>query len=263
MKKKINYFWFIMAALIAFIFLSCFQEKEEDNYRTVKYDLNGGDGITPEPKTVYKGYIVVLNDGNGLINPPLAFECWNTKPDGSGTDYNRGKQINLHDNLTLYVKWSLPTVTFDINGGEGTIPEAQTVEVGTQIRLPLRGDLNKAGFEYGGWSASRSDTGTSFSAGSWYTVKDHITLYARWNTIYYINYDAGGGTGTPPEPQQVASGGSIILRNNTFFTNGTRSFWGWYSRDVNVIGGDTNILQPGTTVRNIHKNLTFTARWWF
>jgi len=259
-EKQFLLFAIVILLVFTHYFLSC-ELDVDDPQTTVQFDLNGGSGTTPEPKTVLKGYIVVLPTGDNLYNPPLAFYGWNSKPDGSGSDYRGGLHLSLHDNLTLYAQWSLPVITFDINGGQGTIPEPQTAEVGSQITLPLRGDLTKGGYEFGGWGTSRFESTIGYSAGTSYTVIQHTTLYAKWNTIFTVTYTSDGGTGTPPTPHHVASGSSIKLRNNTF-TNDSRVFLGWYSPNVTVIGGGSSYLQPGATISNIRSNLTFTARWW-
>ena len=72
------------------------------------------------------------------------------------------------------------TVTFDINGGEGAVPDPQTVNSGSVITLPGGEGLNKAGFILGGWNTKADNTGTNSKAGSSYTVTANITLYARW-----------------------------------------------------------------------------------
>ena len=72
------------------------------------------------------------------------------------------------------------TVTFDINGGSGTAPSAQTVNSGSVITLPGTNGFEKTGFTLGGWNTKADNTGTNSKAGSSYTVTANITLYARW-----------------------------------------------------------------------------------
>jgi len=73
------------------------------------------------------------------------------------------------------------TVTFNANGGSGTIPGAQTVIAGSSITIPGQGGLEREGYEFGGWNVSSSGTGANYSAGSSYTPAGSITLYAKWN----------------------------------------------------------------------------------
>lgn len=92
--------------------------------------------------------------------------------------------------LTLYAKWVAPnmTVSFDLNGGEGTAPETQTVEkkkTATVVADPTRGH-----YDFDGWFTAKE-------GGERYVwskpVTENITLYARWKpqplkyTVKYLD----------------------------------------------------------------------------
>jgi hypothetical protein len=81
------------------------------------------------------------------------------------------------------------TVTFDANGGEGTVPVPQIVKIGSGITLPSGSGLSKNKAAFDGWSTNSSGTGTRYSAGSSFTPTNNITLYAVWKnsgyTVYY------------------------------------------------------------------------------
>lgn len=93
-------------------------------------------------------------------------------------------------NLVLYAKWVAPnmTVSFDLNGGEGTAPETQTVEkkkTATVVADPIR-----AHYDFDGWFTAKE-------GGERYVwskpVTENITLYARWKpqplkyTVKYVD----------------------------------------------------------------------------
>jgi len=244
--------------MAVFAFFTCEKENdnEDDGYVTITFDINGGKGTAPDPIKNYRGKGVVLPEGNDITNPPFAFEKWNTKPDGSGTDYSGDSYINLENDLKLFAVWSLPTVTFSLTGNYGTTPDPQTVEVGTIIKLPIQGDISRAGYKFAGWGKSRSTV--VYSPGSDYKVDGHVTLYSSWVRVYTVTYAAGGGTGVPPASHEVEYGESIMLRYNTFTYSGLR-FLGWYSPFINVQGG-SSVISPGSIVI-VYGNITFTARW--
>ena len=73
------------------------------------------------------------------------------------------------------------TVTFNANGGSGTVPSAQTVSSGKGITLPGDNGLSKSGSTFGGWNTLSDGTGTNYNAGASYTVTGNATLYAKWN----------------------------------------------------------------------------------
>jgi uncharacterized repeat protein (TIGR02543 family) len=84
------------------------------------------------------------------------------------------------------------TVTFDINGGTGTTPAAQTANSGTAITLPNGNGFSKTEYTFGGWNTNSSGTGTNYSADSSYTGTGDVTLYAKWISGTMAEYSADG-----------------------------------------------------------------------
>jgi len=70
------------------------------------------------------------------------------------------------------------TVTFNINGGTGTTPTAQTVTSGSSITLPSGNGLTKAGYTFDGWNTNANGMGQNYT--NTYTPTGNITLYAKW-----------------------------------------------------------------------------------
>ena len=70
------------------------------------------------------------------------------------------------------------TVTFDANGGSGTI-ESITEIVGTEITLP-ESTFTKDGYIFAGWNTKDDGTGTNYADKAKITVTADITLYAKW-----------------------------------------------------------------------------------
>jgi len=117
------------------------------------------------------------------------------------------------------------TVTFNINGGSGTAPAAQTVNSGTSITLPAGTGLTRPGYTFIGWNTNAAGTGRYYMAGDSYTVpNNNVTLYARWGST------ALGGEDNP-----------IELSENTWadgeITAGTLGKEVWYS--FNITNGNT------------------------
>ena len=71
---------------------------------TVTYDLNGGQGTTPEPVTGYANTSVTVASGDGFSRPGYTFSGWNDKADGTGTSY--AGILILTKNMTLYAQWT-------------------------------------------------------------------------------------------------------------------------------------------------------------
>jgi len=162
---------------------------KDDNPSSVTYKVtfnaNGGSGTVPSI-TVNAGSSITLPSGSSLTKSGYDFDGWNTKNDGTGTDYSAGSSYTPSGNVTLYAKWnavSSPTtytVTFNSNGGSGTAPSAQIVDSGSTVTLPNQGSLTKSDYEFDGWNTKNDGTGTNYSVWASYTPSGNVTLYAKW-----------------------------------------------------------------------------------
>ena len=143
---------------------------------TVSYNANGGNS-TPSTQTATK-------------TRKYTFSKWNSKSDGTGTDYNSATAYTFSANATLYAKYTTSdsggsvnlssaitrangsttgySVTYNANGGNGA-PSAQTSGNRT-----ITYTFNK-------WAAG-SASGTQYAAGASYTPTANTTMYATWNS---------------------------------------------------------------------------------
>ena len=73
-------------------------------------------------QTVTEGQAAKLKT-NTFTKTGYTFTAWNTKADGTGTAYNDGADVTLHENTTLYAQWTINTYSFsfDANGGSGSM----------------------------------------------------------------------------------------------------------------------------------------------
>jgi len=220
---------------------------------TVTYNINGGSGTTPATQTVPAGSNVTLSNGNGLSRTNYTFGGWNTDASGTGTNYNAGSPYTPTGNITLYAKWT-STVTYNINGGSGTTPTAQTVPAGSNVTLSNGNGLSRGNYTFTGWNTNASGTGTNYNADSSYTPTGNITLYARWTST--ITYNANGGSGTVPSAQIVNAGSSVTLSNGSGLSRDSFTFNGW---NTNSSGSGTNYNASSSYTPT--GNITLYARW--
>jgi len=177
----------IMAISWALMFTGCPNESEPELERyTVTFNANGGTGTAPTAQTENAGSFITLPGAENLNRSGYTFGGWNTNSSGTGTNYNAGSYYMVTENITLYAKWNavlvVYNVTFDINGAtSGTAPTTQTANAGSYIMLPIGSGLTRTSYIFGGWNTNSSGTGTNYNAGSYYTVTENITLYAKWN----------------------------------------------------------------------------------
>ena len=71
---------------------------------TVSFDANGGTG-TMAAQNFLKGFEQNLNANTFTAPAEMAFNCWNTEADGSGTEYSNLESITVSGNTTLYAQW--------------------------------------------------------------------------------------------------------------------------------------------------------------
>ena len=75
------------------------------------------------------------------------------------------------------------TITFDANGGSGTVPTAISTYVGVANTIPSN-SLTRTGYTFNGWNTASDGSGTSYATGSSITPSSDVTLYAQWQTTY-------------------------------------------------------------------------------
>ncbi len=196
--------------------------------KTVTFNANGGTG-TIAPQTDNKPGTLTLNctapNTCAITKVGFSFSGWNSAADGSGTAYADGASYSFAADLTLYAQWTLipvsHTVTFDANGGTGTMA-TQSASSSTAL---TPNTFTRSGYTFTNWNTAADASGTTYVDGANYSFASDQTLYAQWTALptFTVMFDANGGTGTMVA--QVDSG-PANLNSNTFTNNGF-SFIEW------------------------------------
>ena len=102
-----------------------------NNQYTVTYYGNGGTGSTTDLLSPYYDGNEVTTLSNSFANFGYNFVKWNTKADGSGTDYLAGAKFNIEKDMELYAQWEKDAslwyhVTYDGNGSTTGVPTDTT-----------------------------------------------------------------------------------------------------------------------------------------
>lgn len=75
------------------------------------------------------------------------------------------------------------TITFNANGGSGTVPTAISTYVGVANTIPSN-SLTRTGYTFNGWNTASDGSGTAYATGSTITPSGNVTLYAQWKTTF-------------------------------------------------------------------------------
>lgn len=162
------------------------------NIYDVSYNTNGGSDVISQIKV--KGETLKLRNTIPVRNG-YTFAGWGLSADTATVSYSAGGNYTSDEDIVLYAVWTpwTHTVTFDINGGVGDLPEDFTVTTGDIITIPECFISKKRNiFRY--WCTQPSGSGgEKYYAGDGYDGLQNggtVTLYAIWDiTDIYLYYN--------------------------------------------------------------------------
>jgi uncharacterized repeat protein (TIGR02543 family) len=171
----------------------------------IQINISGGSPFQSFTLTVYNSSYTVLFNANGgtgtLAVQPIdsntsanlkpntftrtgyVFAGWNTAANGSGTSYANGASYTMSaaPNVTLYAQWTAInyTVTFDANGGTGTMSD-QTIAFNASANLTSNA-FTRWGYTFAGWNGNY----TSYADQASYTMSTAANVYlqAQWQLL--------------------------------------------------------------------------------
>ena len=153
--------------------------------------------------------------------------------------------LTYHDNFTgssdSYTQNGLKsgeTASIAQNGTVGTVSGSKT--------------FSHEGYEFKGWYDNAACTGTNY-AGHTHTMMDNLNLYAKWEKIYTVTFNAGDNGTLDGDLTQTGVSGTTLTEPAKAANTGYE-FAGW------VEGNDTTANKveiPATII----KNVTYTATW--
>lgn len=163
--------------------------------------------------------------------------------DGSdnGDYYIESRSIGYDTNKKAYVvnlhaKWTPITynISYDLNGGSGTLPgNANDVVYDTSFTVP-NSDIKKAGYEFTGWNTQTDGKGIHYQPGtsaSNLTTENGKTvpLYAEWTPINRtVTFNPNGGSVSPTS--KVVQDGQKVTAPSASRTG--YNLDGWYSEQT-------------------------------
>ena len=225
------------------------------NTITVTFELNGGIGDTSGsfsagvayqnlPKPTKTGYTFAgwtLEDGTKVYNSSVAGE----------SDH------------TLYATWTpiTYTVVFDKNDGDGTMDGMTfTYDVAKQL---TSNSFARTNYRFTGWNTKANGSGTSYSDGASVsnltaTQGETVTLYAQWEAVSYVSFNANGGSGTMSNMTLYANTAQNLTANS--FTKTGYTFVGWNTK-ANGSGTSYSDGASVTSLTSAGEEITLYAQW--
>ena len=223
---------------------------------SVNFDANGGTG-SMQSEIVDKDSEYELP--NCEFEPPAekVFDKWSVSIGGSAPEgKNPGDKITTSGNVTVKAEWkdkpAPPTpkykITFDADGGEGEMPEAEGEENDDYI-LPACAFEAPEGKEFDKWSVTVGGAApVDKMPGDPVKVTDNVTVKAVWKNkpipSVDVTFDADGGSGEMPK-ETVTKNSKYTLPSCEFTAPSGSEFLKW---EVKVGAAAPVFKMPGDRI---------------
>lgn len=183
--------------------------------------------------------------------------------------YNETASSNQFSTLLYYQTVTCHTVTYNANGGTGSLPAASGSKyvAGTNVTLATNaggdaGSLESDGYVFIGWNTAANGSGTHYDAGATLTgIGDNVLLYAHWValTTPTVTPTTTNWAGSDIDITLTATSTYLAEPVVVFYVNdGTNTYevmGAPYGSDGNSLG---TIGAAGINYSTVHK-ATFTA----
>ena len=218
---------------------------------TVTFHTNGGNAIDPQ----------LVAYGQSAEKPADPAKEGNTFG-GWFADLNFATPYTFEEKVMeptiVYAKWNpvTQTVTFQTNGGTPS-PSAQSIAYGEAAIKP--NDPVKAGFAFQGWYTDQALTKAyDFKE----AVKSDLTLYAKWNEVFTVVFDANGGKFGTDVTKSVTYEKDQVIGAKTPVepVQAGYVFEGWYTTKA-AADALTAASKVNPATEKIAKAMTFYAGW--
>ena len=192
----------------------------------VTYSLNGGSmpggASAPSQADTTQGQLFTVGGATDPVLSGYQLAGWS---DSWGTVYDSGESFLMGGVAeTLTAVWErVYSVTYDLDGGAGTLPTHSPVASGGSFQVPSADGLTFDGYAFLYWS----DGSDSYAPGETYTVgESDVTLTAVWSVNQAPIPDnvlpPGSSEGDLGEPTNITLGGSLDT-TLTLGSNGTNA----------------------------------------
>lgn len=163
---------------------------------TITYNKNGGTGSMGVQTLTYD--VASSIKSNGFQRTGYTFQGWNTKADGTGTNYTPGQSVkNLTTtngaNINLYAQWKPITYTIVFEGNGSTSGSMSNLTLTyDQTKTLTKNAYKRTNSDWISWNTQSDGKGRSYA--NQQSVKnlaqvqgEVIHLYAQWDDIPTLN----------------------------------------------------------------------------
>ena len=244
-------------------------------YQITYNSNNATSGTAPTDANLYiKGdntTVTVLGNTGNLARTGYTFGGWNTKNDGTGTNYNPGATFTTTNSVTLYAKWTPITysVRFNSNASDASGSMSDQTHTYNATQNLTANAFTRSNYVFLGW-AETPDGPVIYTDGQ--SVSNLsvvqgtvINLYAKWTHFLTLYNDIDNSTAIAAAAA-ISEPYAVLLANRKFYLDNTwnticlpfnlSSFTGTPLEGATVKSLVSSNYSDGTLTMNFSDNLT-------
>ena len=167
--------------------------KDSNGYWTIPCVIKAEKGTNNSSIITLSGITLSLTDAaQGKLNSNTALDITSEgyidgtiKISALGTTYTlklEGKSKDDPAKNTAKLKLAVPTytVTYDANGGSGTMTDKNSPYAYKAVATVLTNGFTRSKYTFTGWNTKADGRGDSYKTGDRITMTDNVVLYAQW-----------------------------------------------------------------------------------
>ncbi|MGL4382441.1 MAG: InlB B-repeat-containing protein [Bacilli bacterium] len=220
----------------------------DTNVYVASYSLNGLTGTVPDDEDVFYDETITKP-----LDPSVSgytFVHWNTSADNTGKIWNFDEDKISDSDITLYAIWTKNsyTLSYNLNGGTGTLPSPQTIEFEAKATAPTS-EPTRTGHTFAGWNTSADGLGITWNYNTSTMPANNVLLYAIWSiNTYTLSFDLNGEYGAIPPTQSLSFESKAIPPNNPTRTGYTFKGWNTNANGQGKVWNFTTDTMPGSNL---------------
>lgn len=168
------------------------ENTKPDGYVIVEFIADANGSIVGGNKTYYVNPTKGIKVGSTELPIPETKPAENYKFDNWYEAIDKTEPIKNDKKFVARFKLNKVTMTYKADDATtGTVPEALSYDIGTEITIAGGNDLKKDNAVLTGWKIG----GKTYKPGEKYTINDNTTATAIWEAgLHTVNFDTVGGT---------------------------------------------------------------------